>query len=150
MADKPDDIQYIYRQLRRLGTINDKIVQLIILYEESQATIHTLREAIQELSSDIDNIYDVALVILDRLEHMAPTDAKAKRLTAELRREMLDRRRRSVQRQLVIQTENRNRLEEQAAECGNRPPLELTNQIIRTNEAIEKLQTELEIFKADD
>ncbi len=139
--DNKEEVKYIASAMRRLHTLADKFAQALIVFEEQQATLEIQYDQSREIAEAIDRIEHVLIVLLDTLvdQKLLP-----KSETGQLREELLESRRTSLQRQIVKLQSEINELEEQSVEYGAFAPLELTNQLIRIKERRQEKQKELD------
>lgn len=106
-----------------------------------------LRELSDYLTSNIDRVDRMLLLILEKMPEGRYSE-RIKQETAELRRETIDNRIRSLKLQLRQHTENLNSLEEQAAMYGMAIPQEIKNQIDWEKKKIGNIKEEMEYLKS--
>ncbi len=141
-----NEIEEIAGALRRLYSLGDKFAQALTALEKYQQIDDIIRELSEEVPSHLDRIDRLLLLIIDRLSTTTPVDHHQRKLTSELREEVFGSRRRSIMKQMLQTQSNLNQMEEQAAEYGHHPPLEVTNHIIKLRENFNALEQELDYF----
>jgi len=152
MPTKNDDLRRISQALQNLQSIVDVLSWIASRFDkavdavESFASIDdVIRELSNYLTGELDQIYKILLVILDQLDTETPNVA-GKKMTDELRAEIVDGRVRSLKNQLKQHQQNVNQLEEQSAIYGASTPLGITNQIIRQKRKVAEIEAELAYF----
>lgn len=142
-----DEPKQILQQLRNLNAIVDvlswiasRFDKAIDRLEAQQSIDDVLRELSEYLTSNIDRIDRMLLLILDRQPDRPNLPERIRRETAELKQETIDNRITSLRAQLARHHDNLNYLEEQAANYGPNVTVEIKNQIEWTKAAINQIE----------
>jgi chromosome segregation ATPase len=151
---RDDEPKQIINALRNLQTIVDALQWIASRFDKAvdrieaqQALDDVLRELSDYLTSNIDRIDRMLLLILEKLAD--PHSERVRRETGELRQETIDNRLRSLRAQLKQYQNNLNWLEEQAANYGTNVSLEIRNQITWTRQKINDIQNEISLLKGE-
>ena len=142
--DNREEVRYIASSLRKL----DKLGDLLEKWLPSQAVADDIfRETLTEYQDTLTEVYSQ----LDRIERaiieLSNPETDNSQVTGKLRKEMYLARIESLKRQLKKLYNGKNILDEQVAEYGGRPPVELLTQTIEINEDIRKIESELSHYR---
>ena len=144
MDNKPASTEEVKSSVRRL----DKLLELLEKWLPSSAVADDIfRETLTEYQDTLSEVYSQ----LDRIERaiieLSNPETDNEQVTGKLRREMYQARIESLKRQLKKLYNGKNILDEQVAEYGGRPPIELLTQTIEINEDIRKTEDELKHYR---
>jgi hypothetical protein len=142
VPDRNDEIRFIAAALRRL----EQTARLIYRYfTNTQQTGDILTEITGQIEDRLEVIERTSTLTLAILQSQLPDhDREA---TGPLTSMPIDKRKRSLRKQLVGQYDALNDLEEQAALQGPFPRIETTSALRVIKERIEEIEAELKYFE---